>query len=77
LDLNVRLSRNAKEQPPATEAGAGHGRTARFKEPRQPERVMAYLIKERNHRQHAARLGSAVPGCNELRHQLFGVPALN
>src|SRR5215831_17454564 len=44
---------------------------ARFKEPRQPERIIAYFIAERDHRRCAAHLGPAVSGCSELRHQLF------
>jgi hypothetical protein len=33
VDLPVRLSRNAKEQPPATEAGAGHGHNWKLRPP--------------------------------------------
>ena len=33
MDLPVRLSRNAKEQPPATEAGAGHGHSWKLRRP--------------------------------------------
>src|SRR5262249_25815769 len=47
----------------------------RFKVPRQPERVIAYFIAERDHRQCAGHPGPAVSGCSELRHQLFCVAA--
>jgi hypothetical protein len=48
---------------------------ARLKEPRQPERVIAYFVAERDHRQRTARLRPTIPGLGELRHQLFCVPA--
>src|SRR5260370_1391840 len=37
------------------------------------ERSMYYLIAEHDHQRRNAHLGPAVPGCSELRHQLFGV----
>src|SRR5215469_6901231 len=49
--------------------------SVRFKEPRQPERVIAYFIAERDHRQCAAHPGPAVAGRSELRHQLFCIAA--
>src|SRR5205807_1186634 len=48
---------------------------ARLKEPRQPERVIAYFVAERDHRQRTARLRPTVSGRGELRHQPFCVPA--
>jgi hypothetical protein len=50
---------------------------ARLKEPSQPERVIAYLVTERDRRQGTVHLGPAVPGCSELRHQLVGVSAFD
>ena len=47
----------------------------RFKQPRQPERVIAYFIAERHHRQCTGHLGPIVSGCSELHHQLFCVAA--
>src|SRR3974390_961446 len=47
----------------------------RLKAPRPRERVIAYFVAERDHRQRTARLRPTIPGLGELRHQLFCVPA--
>ena len=47
---------------------------ARLKEPRQPERVIAYFIAERDHRQRTARLRPTVPGRGEFRISLSASP---
>src|SRR3974390_2046440 len=58
-------------------AGVDHKalNAARLKAPRQPERVIAYFVAERDHRQRTARLRPTIPGLGELRHQLFCVSA--
>src|SRR5262252_7388868 len=48
---------------------------ARFKEPRQPECIVADFIADRDRRNCTAPLGPAVSGCSKLRHQLLCVAA--
>src|SRR6202165_3743431 len=50
---------------------------APHKEPRQPERVIAYFVAQGDCRRRTAHLGPAVPGCSKLRHQLFRVSAFD
>src|SRR3974390_1839653 len=58
-------------------AGVDHKalNAARLEAPRQPERVIAYFVAERDHRQRTARLRPTLPSLGVRRPQLFCAPA--
>src|SRR5229473_2339241 len=71
---------NASPAPVDLEAARVDHKTldaAPHKEPRQPERVIAYFVAQGDSRRRTAHLGPAVPGCSKLRHQLFCVSAFD